>query len=42
MLGKKGFHNFKLADELFAKVLGCLETCLSVNNNLCRKFVLSL
>ena len=36
------FENFILPDEPFAKVLGILETCVSVKNNLCEKFVLSL
>ena len=31
-----------LAHELFAKALQILEICVSVNNNLCRKLVLSL
>ena len=33
------FDNFILADELFAKALWSLKTCLSVSNNLCRKLV---
>ena len=33
------FDNFMLAYELFAKVLQSLETCVSVNNNLCGKLV---
>ena len=36
------FENFILADEPFAKVLGILETCVSVYNNLFGKFVVSL
>ena len=31
------FDNFILADKPFAKVLQSLETCVLVNNNLCRK-----
>ena len=31
-----------LADEPFAKALRIFETCVSVNNNLCRKLVSSL
>ena len=34
--------NLVLADEPFAKVLGILETCVSVYNNLFGKFVVSL
>ena len=26
---------FRLGDELFAKILGSLATCQSVNNNFC-------
>ena len=29
------FENSILADELFAKALQSLETCVSVNNDLC-------
>ena len=36
------FDNFILADKSFSKVLQSLETCVSVNNNLCRKLVSSL
>ena len=36
------FDNFILADEFFGKALRSLETCLSVNNNLCEKLVWSL
>ena len=36
------FDNFILAEELFAKVLQSLETCVLVNSNLCRKLFLSL
>ena len=36
------FHNFISDDELFAKALGSLETCLSVINNIYRKLVSSL
>ena len=35
------FDNFILADELFAKALQSLETCVWVNNNLCGKLLLS-
>ena len=31
------FENFILADEPFAKALQIFETCVSVNNILCRK-----
>ena len=33
------FDNFSLNDELFAKALQSLETCVSVNKNLCGKLV---
>ena len=36
------FHNFISDDELFAKALWSLETCLSVINNIYRKLVSSL
>ena len=36
------FNNFLPAVEPFAKVLQILETCELVNNNWCRKLVLSL
>ena len=36
------FENFILADEPFAKTLRILEICVSVNNNLGGKLVLSL
>ena len=36
------YNNFILADELFAKALGSIETCVLVNNSLCGKFVSSL
>ena len=36
------YENFILADEPFAKALQILETCVSVNNNLCGKFVPTL
>ena len=36
------FDNFILDNEPFAKSLGSLETCVSVNNNLCGKLVSSL
>ena len=36
------FDNFILADEPFAKTLRSLETCVSINNNLCGKLFLSL
>ena len=35
------FENFILADEPFAKALQIFETCVSVNNILCRKLVSS-
>ena len=34
--------NFTLADELFAKALRSIETCLLVSNVLCRKLISSL
>ena len=36
------FENFILAHQLFAKVLQGLQTCASVNNNLCENLCLSL
>ena len=33
------FDHFILADELFVKLLRILETCVSVNDNLCGKLV---
>ena len=36
------FDNFILAKELFAKALQSLETCVLVNNNLCRKLFSSV
>ena len=36
------FDNFILGEELFAKALLCIETCLLLNNNLCGKLVSSL
>ena len=33
------FHKFMLGDELFTKTVRSLETCLSVNDNLCGKSV---
>ena len=36
------FDNFTLAEELFAKVLKSLKTCVLVNNNLCGKLFSSL
>ena len=36
------FDNFILADELFAKALQSLKTCVLVNNNLCWKLFSSL
>ena len=36
------FYIFILADEQFAKALRGFETCVTVNNNLCRKLVSSL
>ena len=35
-------ENFILADEPFAKALQIFETCVSVNNNLCRKLFSSI
>ena len=37
ILENRFFDTFILADELLVKALGTLETCLSVNNNLCGK-----
>ena len=42
ILDKWTFENFILADEPFAKSLHVFETCVLVNNNLCRKQVSSL
>ena len=42
ILDKWTFENIILADEPFAKSLHIFETCVSVNNNLCRKQVSSL
>ena len=42
ILDSEVFDNFILVDELFAKALRSLETCLSVNNNLCGKLVFPL
>ena len=42
ILDSSVFNNFTLADEIFAKVLRSLQTCLSVNYDLCEKLVLSL
>ena len=36
------FDNFILAEELFAKALESLETCVLVTNNLCGKISSSL
>ena len=36
------FDDFILSEELFAKALGSLKTCVLVNNNLCGKWILSL
>ena len=36
------FYNFTLADEPFAKALGCFEACKAVSNNLCRKLFSSI
>ena len=36
------FGNFTWADELFAKALWSLKTCVLVNNNLCGKLFSSL
>ena len=38
-LDKWVFENVILADELFVKALGIFETCVLVNNNLCRKLI---
>ena len=36
------FDNFIFAEELFTKALGSLETCVLINNSLCRKILSSL
>ena len=36
------FGSFILVEELFAKALQSLKTCVVVNNNLCGKLFLSL
>ena len=36
------FDNFIVTDELFLIALRRLETCVSVNNNLCGKLISSL
>ena len=36
------FKHFVLADEPFVKALRIFETCVSVDNNLCRKLVCKL
>ena len=42
ILCNRVFDNFILADELFAKALQNLQTCVLVNNNLFGKLVSSL
>ena len=42
ILCKWVFDNFILAEELFAKALASFETCVLVNNKLCRKLFSSL
>ena len=42
ILDSSVFDNFILADEVFSKALQSIETCPSVNNNLCGKLFLSL
>ena len=42
VLDNRVFENFILADEPFAKALRIFETCVLVNNNLCKKLVSSL
>ena len=42
ILGSWVFDDFIPADEPFAKALWSLETCVSVDNNSCRKLVSSL
>ena len=37
-----GFEDFLLANKLFVKALGILETCVIVNKYLCGKLVSSL
>ena len=39
ILNNRVFNNFILADELFAKALRNLKTCVLVNYNLCGKLV---
>ena len=36
------FYNFILSEEILAKVLLSFQTCILVNNNLCRKLFSSL
>ena len=42
ILKNRGLNNFMSTDELFAKLLQSLKTCLSANNNFSVKLVLSL
>ena len=42
ILCNRVFHNYISAEKLFAKALRSFETCVLVNNNLCRKLFLSL
>ena len=42
VLDTKVFEIFTLADEPFAKARQIFETCVSVNNSLCGKLVLTL
>ena len=42
ILRKWVFDNYILPEELFSKALQSLETCVLVNNNLCRKLFKSL
>ena len=42
ILCNRVFDSFMLAKELFAKALQSLETCVVVDNNLCRKLFSSL
>ena len=42
MLDNQVFYNFISADELLAKILLSLKTCVSVNSSFCGKLVLQL
>ena len=42
ILDNSVFDNFILADKLFAKALHSLKACVTVDNNLSKKLILSL